>query len=146
MKNIIKLLKYLFAIGSVLFLVWVIAFASLFLVPSNSRDNQNPAKQKEMMAFILEWGRLSPFPSSATNISIKTEGGSFTRSFRASFTAPKQDILSWVKDSPGLNETTPDQLSNNKVQYIIAPAGGANKAEVMIDYDLNQVEIYVSWG
>jgi len=146
MKNKSKLLKYLVAIISTAFLVWFIALAGFFFLPTNSRDNQNPAKQKEMMALVLEWGRLSPFPASATNISIKTEGGSSTRSFRASFTAPKQDIQSWIKDSPGLNETTPDELSDNKVQYIIAPGGGANKAEVTIDYGLNQVEIYVSWG
>ena len=146
MKNKTKLLKYLIAIVSTVFLVWLIAFAGLFLVPSNSRDNQNPAKQKEMMALILEWGRLAPFPANATNIIIETEGSSFTRSFRASFTAPKQDIESWIKNSPGLNETTSDELSDNKVQYIITPGGGANRVEVTINYGLNQVEIYVSLG
>ncbi len=146
MKNKTKLPKLIIALASAILLVVSVTFASLFLMSSNSRDNQDPAKQKEMMALVLEWGRLSPFPTSATDISIKTEGGSFTRSFRVSFTAPKQDIESWIKDSPGLNETTPDELFGNKVQYIIAPGGGANKAEVTIDYGLNQVEIYVSWG
>jgi GGDEF domain-containing protein len=70
---------------------------------------------------------------------------SYTRSFRASFIAPKQDIQAWIEDAPGLNETAPEKLSENKVQYIIA-SGGANTTEVTIDYDLNQVEIYVSWG
>ena len=130
----------------VLLIFGVVTVARSFLVSSNSRDNQDPAKQKEMMALVLEWGRLSSFPTSATNVSIETEGNSFTRSFRASFIAPKQDIQSWIIDSPGLNETTPDRLSDNKVQYFIAPGGGANTAEVTIDYGLNQVEIYVSWG
>ena len=98
------------------------------------------------MTLVLEWAQLSPFPASATNVSIKTEGNSFTRSFRASFVAPKQDIQSWIEDSPGLNETTPEEISDTKVQYIIVPSGGANRAEVTIDYGLNQVEIYVSWG
>ena len=130
----------------VVLLVGLVTFAGLFLVSSNSRDNQDPAKQKEMMALVLEWGRLAPFPASATSVSIETEGNSFTRSFRASFVAPKQDIQSWIKDSPGLNETTPEELSDNKGKYVIAPAGGANRAEVTIDYVLNRVEIYVSWG
>ena len=146
MKNKTKLPKLIIALVSAILLVVSVAFAGLFLVPSNSRDNQDPAKQKEMMALVLVWGRLSPFPASATNVSIKTEGGSFTRSFHASFIAPKQDIQSWINVSPGLNETTPDELSDNKVKYIISPSGGANKAEVTIDYDLNQVQIYVSWG
>lgn len=98
------------------------------------------------MALVLESGRLSHFPASATNVSIKTEGNSFTRSFRVSFSASKEDIQAWVKDSPGFHETIPEELSAHKVQYLIAPDGGANKVEVTIDYGLNQVEIYVSWG
>jgi hypothetical protein len=145
MKNKTKLPKWIIAAISTILLFACIAFAGLFLASSNSRDNQDPAKQKEMMALLLEWGRLAPFPASATNISIKTEGSSFTRSFRASFTAPKQDIEAWIKASPGLNQTTPDGLAGNKVHYVIVPGGGANKAEVTIDSASNQVEIYVSW-
>jgi len=145
MKNTKKPTKLIIIIASAVLLVGLFAFAGLFLISSNSRDNQDPAKQKEMMALVLEWGRLAPFLASAINVSIETEGNSFTRSFRASFVAPKQDIQSWIKVSPGLNEATPDELADTKVQYIIAPGGGANKAEVTIDYGLNQVEIYVSW-
>ncbi len=134
------------AVASTILLVVVIAFAARFFASSNSRDNQDVAKQKEMMAIALEWGRLSPFPASATHVSVETEGNSFTRSFRARFVAPKQDIQSWINDSPGLNEAVPKELSDNKVKYSIIPGGGANQAEVMIDYVLNQVEIYVSWG
>ena len=146
MKNKPQLPKLIIALASAILLVLLVAFAVLFLRPSNSSDNQDPAKRKEMMALVLEWGRLSPLPTSATNISIETEGNSFTRSFHASFVAPKQDIQSWIEDSPGLNETTPEEISDTKVQYIIAPGGGANRAAVTIDYGLNQVEIYVSWG
>jgi hypothetical protein len=99
-----------------------------------------------MTKLILEWGRLAPFPVSATNVTIKTEGNSFTRSFRASFKAPKRDIQAWINASPGLSETTPKEISDNKVQYTISPGGGANMAEVVIDYNLNKVEIYVSWS
>jgi len=146
MNNKTKSPKMIISLASAILCVALVAFGGLFIASSNSRDNQDPAKQKEMMALVLEWGRLSPFPTSATNVSIKTEGNSFTRSFRVSFTAPKRDIESWIKDSPGLNETTPDELSDNKVQYTITPGSGANKAEVTIDYGLNQIEIYVSWG
>ncbi len=127
-------------------LIVVVAFAARFFASSNSRDNQDAAKQKEMMAMVLEWGRLSPFPASATHVSVETEGNSFTRSFRARFVAPQQDIQAWINDSPGLKEAVPEELSDNKVKYIIIPGGGANQAEVTIDYVLSQVEIYVSWG
>jgi hypothetical protein len=146
MKNKAKFIKYLIAIVGTAFLVWLIAVAALFLIPTNSRDNQDPSKQKEMMALVLEWGRLAPFPANATNVMVETEGSSFTRSFRASFVAPKQDIQSWIKESPGINEATPEELSDNQICYSIVPGGGANKAEVTIDFILNKVEIYVSWS
>src|SRR5690349_7279744 len=104
MKNISKFLKYSVAIASIALLAWSIAFVGVFLVPTNSRDNQDPAKQKEMMALVLEWGQVAPFPTNATNVLIQAEGSSFTRSFRARFTAPKQDIEDWIKSSPGFNE------------------------------------------
>jgi len=116
------------------------------LFSSNSRDNESSAKQKEMMALVLEQGRLAPFPVTATNISITTEGNSFTRSFRASFIASKQDIQTWIKDSPGLNQIAPIELSENVEEYSIVPGGGANSVEVKIDYALGKVEIYVSWS
>lgn len=127
-------------------LVGLISLVVLYLFPSNARDNRNLAKQEEMMSLVLEWGRLAPFPAKATNVSIETEGNSFTRSFHASFVASQQDIQTWIKDSPGINEATPENLSDNKVKYIIAPGGGANSAEVTIDFTLNTVEVYVSWG
>jgi hypothetical protein len=99
-----------------------------------------------MMAIVLEWGKLTPFPASATNVSIEAEGSTFTRSFRASFVAPQQDIQNWIKLSPGLNEATAEEVSDNKIRYSITPGGGANSAEVTIDNVLNKVEIYVSWG
>lgn len=126
--------------------VGLLALIGFFLFSSNTRDNLDPAKQKEMMTLMLEWGRLAQFPPHATDVSIQTEGGSFTRSFRASFIASRQEIETWVINSPGLSEATPTQLSDGKVQYKIVPKAGANEAEVTINYALNKVEIYVSFN
>ena len=146
MKNKTRLSKFLITIVVTAFFVGLITCAGLFFVSSNSRDNRDPAKQKEMMAIVLEWGRLAPFPANATNVLIETEGSSFARSFRASFLAPKQDIQAWITESPGINEATPDQLSEKKFKYVIVSGGGVNKAEVTIDYTLNKVDIYISWS
>jgi hypothetical protein len=146
MKNKARLSKLLIAIVVAAFLVGFVTFAGLFFVSSNSRNNQDPAKQKEMMTFVLEWGRLAPFPANAINVLIETEGSSFTRSFHVSFVAPKQDIQTWIKESPGIKEATPEELSDNKIMYRITPGDGANKAELTIDYTFNKVDIYVSWS
>jgi hypothetical protein len=143
-----KFLKLAIGLASIVCITGIIYFSAVvwYLAPSNARDNQNSAKQKETMSSVLAWGRLAPFPANAANVSIETEGNSFTRSFHASFVAPKQDIQVWINDSPGLNEAAPEELSSGKVWYRITPGGGANKAEVTINYILNSVEIYVSWG
>jgi hypothetical protein len=130
----------------VVVLVGLAVFIGSNLFSSNSRDNESFAKQKEMMALVLEQGRLAPFPVTATNVLITTEGNLFTRSFRASFIAPKQDIQAWVKDSPGLNQNAPMESSENVEIYSVAPDDGANSVEVKIDYALGKVEIYVSWS
>lgn len=126
--------------------VCLLALLGFLLISSNTRDNLDPVKQKEMMSLMLEWGRLAPFPLSASDVSIQAEGSSFTRSFRASFIASRQEIETWIINSPGLNKAIPTQLSDSKVQYKIVPKDGTNKAEVIIDYALNKVEIYVSWS
>lgn len=79
----------------------LVVLALFYLAPSNSRDNQNPAKQAEMVQITLEWGQLAPFPAKAQNFFIYTEGNSFTRSFRASFNASDKEIENWIAESPG---------------------------------------------
>jgi hypothetical protein len=145
-RNWIKSPKIIFGAAAILCLIGIIPLMILSVFPSNAMDNRNPFKKKEMMMITLEWGRLAPFPANATNVAIETEGGSFTRSFRASFSAPEEDIRTWIRNSPGLNEATPTELSDHKFEYRITPGGGANMAKVTIDFTLNKVDIYVSWS
>jgi len=142
MKKTLKLPKFVVAVASIACLIGLVLYSS----SSNTRDNQNSIKQQEMMTIVLEWGRLATFPANATDVSVETEGNSFTRSFHASFVAPKQDIQAWIKDSPGINDATPEELPNDQVKYIVVPGGGANSAQVTIDLTLNKVNIYVSWS
>jgi hypothetical protein len=135
--------KLILIIVAIFFFIGV---AVLYFFFSNTIDNRNSARQDEMMALVLEWGRLAPFPNSASNVSIQTDGSSFTRSFRASFVAPRQDIEMWVLASSGLSEASPSEISDSQVKYIITPGSGANKAEVIIDFNINRVDIFVSWS
>jgi len=116
------------------------------LVLSNRIDNQNPDKQAEMIALTLEWARLAPFPITAYNFSIISEGNTFTRSFRASFNAPEADIRKWVAESPGLQDAVIELTPEGEQIFNIQPGGGANKAEITIDYKSCVVEVFVSWS
>jgi hypothetical protein len=102
--------------------------------------------QREMLRVTLIWARLAPLPASAKDFRIATEGGMFTRSFRASFTAPLGDIERWLRDSPGTRDITPFKPSSSSRKFIISPGEGANQAEVTVDDITGAVRIYVSWS
>ena len=109
-------------------------------------ERDSPEDYQTAVERTLEWGRLSPFPSSAQQLAIKIEGGFFTRSFRVSFTAPPSDIELWLQASPGTRETSPTTPSSGIRHFQITPGGGANRAEVSVEDTKNQVSIYVSWS
>jgi hypothetical protein len=99
-----------------------------------------------MIERTIEWGRLAPFPHSMRNFHIVTEGSMFTRSFRASFEAEPDIIESWIAESPGLKESTPDTSQTGFRKYKIKPGAGAQGAEVSINDRKQQVQIYVYWS
>jgi hypothetical protein len=99
-----------------------------------------------MLRITLEWARLAPLPQNISDFSIRTEGSSFTRTFRSYFHASQEDIIAWVNSSPGLKDATVFTNSNGTQKYVISPGGGACCAEVVIDYQNNLVEIYVAWS
>ena len=106
--------------------------------------SSKPTSQAEMIPPILAWGRLAPFPKSAKNLEIHTEGGMFTRGFRALFTAPAADVERWLKASPGTREAKQPEPATIR-RYDIAPGDGANRALVTVENG-TLVEIYVSWS
>ncbi|MFA5164759.1 MAG: hypothetical protein WC481_04275 [Candidatus Omnitrophota bacterium] len=137
----------LWGVGALICTVILLLGAFLYLwTTQNERDNRNPAKQTEMKQATLEWARLAPFPKEATNFNIKTEGSMFTRSFRGSFSAPKNVIESWIQKSPGFKDAKIEKIDEGIQKYIITPGGGANWAEVTINYLENKVDFYVCWS
>lgn len=109
------------------------------------REGISAADKRSAIKATLEWGRLAPFPKSARDLVVTTEGNMFTRSFRVSFSAPKEDIARWAEESPGIRETQPKKEGSER-KYVIKPGGGAVYAEVVIDDATDQVRIYVAWS
>ena len=146
MKKRIKIT--LWATGSLIVLISIGFLISFwpFLPIQNAIDNRNPARKTEMAEITVRWGRLAPFPDEAENFAIYTEGSFLTRTFKGSFTASQDVITSWVEQSPGLQDATVEMMSEKKARYIVSPSGGANYAEVVIDYESGKVEFVVSWS
>ena len=122
----------------------MIGVGGIFFLLSSLFVGSKPTSQAEMIPPILAWGRLAPFPKSAKNLEIRTEGGMFTRGFRASFTAPAADVERWLKASPGTREAKQPEPATIR-RYDIAPGDGANRALVTVENG-TLVEIYVSWS
>ena len=94
----------------------------------------------------LAWARLAPFPGSASELTVATEGGPFSRAIRCSFTAPAAHIESWLQQSPGTREVVPETRSSGVRHFQINPGGGAQHAEVTVDDARHSVSIYVYWS
>jgi hypothetical protein len=103
--------------------------------------------RRSMMTATLEWARLAPFPASARDVAIHTEGNMFTRGFRAHFAAPRPDIDAWLNASPGPREASPPELiAPRRRHFDIKPGGGAVHAELTVDDAAETVDVYVYWS
>ena len=139
--------KLLLGVGVLVFVVTVLGTGFLgFMVYVTNPESGTPSDTRSAIECTLEWGRLAPFPPSAEQLSITIHGNMFTREFRTSFTASAPEIERWLKESPGIRETSPTVPSQGVRKFQIRPGGGAGRAEVSIDDAKHQVFIDVSWS
>ncbi len=102
--------------------------------------------RSNMIDCVVTWGRFAEFPTEIQDFKIKTEGGMFTRAFRASFSASPEIISEWLFASPGISDSEKEIISPNRIRYLIKPGGGAQHAEVDVDQEKCIVKIYVYWS
>ena len=103
------------------------------------------ANYKSALATTIEWSKLADFPASATNMSVTSLGGPFSREFLVSFNAPIADIDKWIADSPG-TALTPPSISGKTRTFTVSPGGGAQFAEVEVDEREQKVTIRAYWS
>jgi hypothetical protein len=96
--------------------------------------------------WTLKWGRLAPFPGSASEFIMMTGGSMFTREFRASFAASAADIERWLEESPGTRAVRPTTPATGVRHFEIAPGGGEQHAEVNVDDLRHRVSIFGYWS
>jgi hypothetical protein len=116
------------------------------VIPSNDRDNRNPKKKIEMMQITLLWGGLAPFPDSAKDFVIKTQGNNFTRRFAGSFNDSSEVIRKWLQNSPGVQEGRSEVLPDKSTRYLLKTREGASYGEVIISSEGTHVEFKVEWS
>ena len=139
-----KLGRILFVVLSVLGLIVAGAVCLIIFLLSfqtNDRDNRNSNKS-EMIRCTLDWGRLAPFPVTVKDFDIHTEGNSFTRTFRGSFSDTSENIQKWLNSSLGVSEGTKDQDGT----IILKTGEGASYGQITVSPDGTHVVFRVSWS
>lgn len=119
-------------------LLWLVM---LIFMPTNEWENRSPASQAEMAAITREWGRLAPFPKTARDFTIRTEGNMFTRGFRGSFRDTPENVRAWLDASPGAMEGT-----RKEGRIFLEMGDGAQYGEVEVSPDGTEVKFRVSWS
>ena len=113
---------------------------------TNARDNSSAVAREDMVSTSCEWGRLADLPASKNNFDIKTEGNSFTRSFRGSFNDTSAVIQQWLLDSPGVQEGVEELMPDGSTKYELKMGGGATYGEVIVSGDKERVKFYICWS
>lgn len=118
----------------------------VFSYPTNERDNANPETRKQMISLTLEWGQLTPFPKTARDFVIRSEGNSFTRTFAGSFTDSPEAVVEWLKKSPGVIQGEKETMTDGSTTYVLKMGGGANYGTVTVSPDGRSVAFRTAWN
>lgn len=143
--------KVILAIGITLLLgLAVVGYVGYSIARVFSSDNvaanNDPEARKKMAITSCEWGRLAEFPLTKRDYIIKTEGSSFTRSFRGSFSDTPERIQKWLLGSPGVQEGRSEVMPDKSIQYDLKMGGGALFGEVIVSEDMKDVSFYIVWS
>lgn len=103
-------------------------------------------ERNSMIECTLKWGRLAPFPKTAKNFNITTEGSAFTRTFIGSFSDTPETIQKWLKDSSGVQEGVQELRLGRVYRYTLKTGEGESYGEVRVSADGTAVEFKISWS
>ena len=122
------------------------ALILLLIWPTNARDNVSSARRTDMANLSIRWGRFAPFPITASDFSIRTEGSPFTRTFIGSFNDSPQVVALWLENSPGIIDGESTVEPDGTTNYKLRTGEGASYGEVIVSPDKSHVSFQVSWS
>jgi hypothetical protein len=121
------------------------SLSALTLMPGNTRTDADPAARAEMARTTLQWGRLAPFPATARDFGIRSEGGLFTRSFRGSFSDTPAHVEAWLAASPGVARGGCTPVPEGE-RCVLRTARDVGYGELVLSKDKSHVTFYASWS
>lgn len=131
---------------SLLFAIFGLGIIFIVVFGAGDLCSNSPSNQASALEVSREWARLAPLPKSAKTIKTEITGSAFTREFIITFEAPKQDIETWLKMSPGTKNIVPIKEAGGILRYQIKPGGGAEFAEIIVSRERTKVRINTYWN
>ncbi len=134
-------------LATIIFIIYIFPIIKLEVLGNeyNNSFNKNIGRHSEAITKFCSWLNISDIPSSATNISVRSEGNMMNRNYYIQFNSSKNDIKKWIADSPGLKHPLKkEKISSEKVEYTIIPKEEAQICHVTIDYEQSKVDIFIS--
>ena len=109
-------------------------------------DPNSLLNKQSAISTTCEWARLNPPPVPNSQIHVETKGGMFSREFIVTFSGNANDILTWLKASPGTRDKFESAKSPRAAHFEISPGGGAQFAEITISHGGTRVMIPAYWS
>lgn len=101
---------------------------------------------QERLNLSLKWSGLESYPNEIQNLEIKPEGSYFSREFRVTFDVPVEELDRWITENSKIKSTEPELTDDGLEKYLLEPEGGAKVAELFVNRESGQVELYVLWS
>ena len=93
----------------------------------------------------IEWARLAPLPVPTSEVAVEVAGSPFTREFRLSFHLSEAQLEKWLSDCKGISDA--EIFQEGKItRYAIRPGGGAQFAEVRVNWPTGEVVVRTYWS
>ena len=106
-------------------IVVFLLFMALYVVPYFA-NMVMPWDRSSAIETAITWGGLADLPDAAKDISVRTEGSMFTRTFIIRFEIDNNAIDAWIKNSFRMKNVVPIAEEDGTLRYEIHP--GENRS------------------
>ena len=109
------------------------------MIPNCGLDKQSA------IGTSIEWARLAPLPVPTREVAVETDGSPFTREFWLSFHLSKDQLEQWLSECEGISDAEVFQ-KGKIIRYALRPGGGAQFAEVRVNWSTGEVVVHTYWS
>ncbi len=95
------------------------------------------------MIHVQHVGRLAPFPLKRSHLIVSESSSMFSHVVKIYFVTTPEVVSHWMKDSPGIQESTPHETANQTTSYSL---WGEHKGAGIVYISDDKTEVGVNLG